>query len=255
VGLGVIGLVSSVGCGSATRTVTVRVPARTVTASDPAKQTHTQPLPRVVRSAPRAGLPHLGQFVPSDAQVLNAWTLPAAGGVPEQVAVTWRRQTHRDDYAEYALVIWERSGSPGAPSWRRIHRLDKYRYAQKVDVEDIAVHVGDVSGDGHLDVLAYQDGDGSGGCGDYDLLVTAPAAVHNVFHAEECSDNTVIALRPNALVIDRGLAYAPHGNHIHPVFRTFRRTIKRWNGRRLVTVHRAVIAPSQTIGGRYDRPR
>ncbi|MEA2219290.1 MAG: hypothetical protein QOJ35_1916 [Solirubrobacteraceae bacterium] len=105
--------------------------------------------------------------------------------------------------------------------------------------------------DGHLDVLVHQDGDGSDGCGDYDLLVTAAGAVHEVFHVHECLDNTAVALRPNALVIDRGVAYAPHGNHVHPVFKSFRRTVKRWNGRQLVTANRSIIRPSQMLSGPY----
>lgn len=193
--------------------------------------------------------------MPEDAQVLNAQTLGAAGGVPEQVVVTWRRQTHPDDYAEHALVIWQRSSDARhGTSWRRIYQLDQYRYAHKIHVENITADVADITGDGHLDVLAYQDTGGTGGCGQYDLLATAAGAVRNVFHASECEDDTVIALRPNALVIDRGLAYAPGGQHIHPVFKTFRRTLKRWNGQRLVTARRLIIKPSQMLNGPYGPP-
>jgi hypothetical protein len=251
-----IALTSAAGCGgTTTKTVTVRVPARTVTAPVASQQTHTQPLPQVVRFAPQTGLPHLAALVPEDAQVLNAQTLAAAGGVPEQVVVTWRRQTHPDDYAEHALVIWQRSrNARDGTFWRRIYQLDRYRYAHKIHVENITAHVADITGDGHLDVLAYQDTGGTGLCGEYDLLATADGAVHNVFHASECLDDTVLALRPDALVIDRGLAYAPGGHHIHPVFKTFRRTLKRWNGQRLVTARRFIIKPSQMLNGPYGPP-
>lgn len=247
-----VGLVALAGCGSTrTTTVTVGETVRTVTVRQRAADApRTADPPKIARSQ-RSSTPSLAYLVPPDASVQNAWNLPAAGGVPEQIAVTWKRQAYSDDYPEHALVIWERS-RPGTV-WRPIHVLSDYRYAQKVNVYSIGVQLADVTGDGHLDVLVRQDTGGTALCGDYDLLATAAGRVRAIFSADECYDDTAIALRPGELVIDRGFQYAPGGEHIHPVFRTWRRTVKRWDGRRFRTVRRQVIAPSEVLAHPYGR--
>jgi hypothetical protein len=254
VSVGVGALTGGIGCGAATRTVTVPGPARTVTVRARSKPvSHTAPLPRIVQAAPRP-VPRLDALVPVDARAVNSWTLPAAGGVPEQLVVSWERQTHPDDYTERALVIWQRSYRPrSGATWRRIYSLDAYRYGAKVDVLSITTQLADVTGDGHLDVLAYQYSDGSGACGTYDVLATVHGRVHNLYDSMRCLDDAVIGLRDHALVIDRGLARAPHSRPAHPTFSTWRRTIKRWNGAKLATFHRSTIRPAQRVIGPYGR--
>ena len=85
--------------------------------------------------------------------------IPASGGEPEQIAVSWYRETRTapDQIPErfarqQGVLVWQR----GAGAWHLV-----YRY--KTRNQYAGFTTGDVNGDGHADVLIADETGGSGG--------------------------------------------------------------------------------------------
>lgn len=202
------------------------------------------PVPRRV-SEGRIVLQHL---VPSDAAVQQSRRLAPAGGVPEQqVVVTWARPRGAVQPNEYGLALWQFTNGPG----RRLYgfHAPAFRRNGDVEVHDIGVATDDVSHDGHVDVLSWQDLGGTAGDGIYRLVITAKGSAHQAFRREDRSDNETIGLRSGSLIIDRGIKGSEgRPTAIHPSYKRWRRTSSRWDGQHLVALQREVVGLHRHIG-------
>jgi hypothetical protein len=218
---------------------TVRTETRTVVrraAAAPAREPRLAAVPRHVGEG-RLVLQHL---VPTDAEVQESWRLPAAGGVSEQVVVTWARPQGSPQPNEYGLTLWQSEGG----AWRRLYRFNAPPFLRNGDLEvhGIGVAVKDVSGDGHLDLLSWQDLGGTAGHGTYRLVITAKGSAREVLRRENNTDDETVGVRAGALIVDRGVRGSEGGpQSIHPGYERWRRTSYRWDGRRLVAVGREVV--------------
>jgi hypothetical protein len=162
-------------------------------------------------------------LAPRGARVIEVAVL---GRNPEQPIVNWRLGGHAEEAATglYGLTIWQGD-----------RRLYSYRAAR--NTHGIKVETGDFDGDLRSDVLVFADQDGSGGCGVYRALVTAPGSIRQVYSRQLCEDQGSIHLEGAGLVIRIGEAKDPKtANEIHCCFRFLRTTVKRWNGHELVVV-------------------
>ena len=189
----------------------------------------------------------LQHLVPRDAAVQQSWRLPPTGGVPEQVIVTWARPEGDIQPTEYGLTLWQFENGPG----RRLYRFNAppFRRNGDVEVHGIGVATDDVSGDGHLDVLSWQDLGGTAGSGVYRLVVTGKDSARQVFRRANVIDNETIGLRLGSLIIDRGLKGSEaRPTAIHPDYLRWRHTFYRWDGRRLVPTQRRVVGLREHIG-------
>jgi hypothetical protein len=233
--VGAVGAALLDGDDATTRTETRAVVPRAVAA--PARTARSARVPRYALAG-RLVLQHL---VPSDAEVQWSWRLPAAGGVPEQIVVTWARSRVAGEPTEYGLTLWQMG--PYA-SWRRLYRFNAppARHNDGLEVFGIGVAVQDVSGDGHLDVLSWQDLGGTSGGGAYRLVITADGSARQVFRRETDTDHETMGLQPGALIVDRGTKGSEDRlGSIHPAYKRWQRTSYRWDGTRLVPIGQETV--------------
>lgn len=158
-------------------------------------------------------------LVPPDAQVTARVELPSAGGVPDQIAVAY---AIGDDpfAAEHGFALWQRFAEP--PAWSVVLAFVD---APEDGVLGIVVRGGDLTGDGHADVLTFEDTGGSGACGRWRVLATIDGDARQLFSKRTC--DTDIALVPGALAM-REAVYEPDDAHCCPS--AFRTTTLEWDG-------------------------
>jgi len=147
------------------------------------------------------------------------WIVPPAAGVLDQIVVTWSSGT--DPFRqEHGLAVWQRF--PDRPSWSVVHAfLDDVGRG----VFGIRVQIGDLSGDGHEDVLSFEDRGGSGGCGVWRLAASGAVGVTELYRRHTC--DTDMAVRDGALVVTESV-YEPGDAHCCPS--ATRTTTLRWDG-------------------------
>ena len=156
---------------------------------------------------------HDRRFVPDGARLVDQWTVPAGGGVPEQLVVHWRQSMF------HGVWFWERR----ANGWVRIGALPVAR-----STEGVLVARGDLTGDGHPEIVV-QEGRGTGFCGSKFVVMTAP--MRTMFRRGGC--DFFLGVAGGALVLSAG-RYTLHDAHCCP---TFSRRIRYvWTGRRMKPV-------------------
>lgn len=102
----------------------------------------------------------------------------------------------------------------------------------------IGVETGDLSGDGRQDVLVFDDTGGSGACGDYRAVITGAGTAHEALNRPLCEDQgSIHILSGGGLLVSLGERKDPKTrDQIHCCYLSVRRTLKRWNGTRWVSV-------------------
>jgi hypothetical protein len=187
-------------------------------------------LPRSVEGAS----PPLSVFAPAFSQV-DAKSLPAAGGEPEQVVVAWSRAVRRGDESfsgftdspEQGFLAWQRATPK---RWELV-------YEQPLECCPATnIEAGDLTGDGHLDAL-INESQGSGGCGFTRVLISSEGRLREEFAYVGCDYS--MRIEKGAVVLADGVGPCPFegGAHCSGGART---TIKRWNGTKLVTTRETV---------------
>ena len=155
------------------------------------------------------------RLMPLGARLVERWTVPASGGVPQQLVVHWRRTPL---YYHGVWILERRSGG-----WARIGALPVVRY-----IEGIQFSLGDLTADGHPEIV-LEEGRGSGFCGPKFVVMTAP--MRTVFRRGGCDFSLWIA--DQALFLSAG-RYTLHDSHCCPTFN--RRVRYVWTGRRMKPV-------------------
>jgi hypothetical protein len=158
-------------------------------------------------------------LVPPDAQLSDRVTLPAGGDAPDQVAVTY---VIGDDpfAAEHGFALWQRFED--RPHWSVVLAFVD---AATSGVLGIRVAAGDATGDGHDDVLTFEETGGSGACGTWRVIATEEDDTREVLRRKTCDAEFVIS--PGALEL-RTAVYEPNDAHCCPS--AFRYTTFAWNG-------------------------
>ena len=159
------------------------------------------------------------ELVPPDAELTDRVTLPAAGGVPDEVAVTY---VIGDDpfAAEHGFAIWQRFAD--APSWSVVFA---YVDAPDEGVLGISVQTGDLTGDGHDDVLTFEGTGGSGACGRWRVIAASAEATDRLLQRRTCDTEILIA---DGTLEMREAVYGPEDPHCCPS--AFRFTTLEWGG-------------------------
>ena len=187
-------------------------------------------LPRNVEGAS----PPLSAFAPAFSNV-DAKRLPAAGGEPEQAVVSWSRAVRRGDESfsgftdapEQGFLAWQRATPK---RWELV-------YEQPLECCPATnIEVGDITGDGHLDALTNES-QGSGGCGFTRVLISIEGRLREEFAYEGCDYSMLI--EKDTVVLADGVGPCPFEGGAHCSGGT-RKTIKRWNGTKLVTTRETV---------------
>ena len=189
-----------------------------------------RPAPQPQRSA--GVKPRLRGLVPRDATVVHAWRVAAGGGIVPEIAVQWRRVSLMDgplDAAEF--VLWQRSGRAAWTLGYSLHLPQRVAF--------LHARTGDVNGDGHADLLLFEDMGGSAGCGVYRLLANVGGRIDQLLVRRGCYDDTRIWARRGVLQAFDGVLKDPSTkNQIHCCWTAWRETTMRWRGSRLVSVAR-----------------
>jgi hypothetical protein len=159
------------------------------------------------------------ELVPPGAQLTDRVTLPAAGDAPDQVAVAY--VIGEDPFAaEHGFAVWQRFED--RPHWSVVLAfLD----AATKGVLGIRVDAGDATGDGHDDVLTFEETGGSGACGTWRLITADANDTRQVLRRRTCDAEFVIS--PGALEL-RMAVYEPDDAHCCPS--AFRYATFEWNG-------------------------
>jgi hypothetical protein len=199
-------------------------------------------VPSAVQIAGSAHELRLADLVPADARVVDAADLPAAGGEPAQVVVSWSRSYgSRFPFRDFGVEMWQQEGMA---RWRRVYLLvtNEGNGGDGFGVENVRLATGDATADGHPDVLIFEDQDGSAGCGIYRLLGTSHKRVRTLFARTQCLDQGTITLAHATLVVTEGFKKDPGtADQIHCCYLFVRRSVIRWHDgvRRVQTsVHR-----------------
>ena len=169
------------------------------------------------------------RLIPPDTQAGEHNVVTAAAGVLDQIIVTWSegsdpfRQTH-------GLAIWQRF--PDAPAWSVV-----YSFVDRASagVLGIRVELGDLTGDGHEDVLSLESLGGSGACGVWRVIATQDGITNEIYDEQACDAQVEIAA--GALVVTESV-YEPGDSHCCPS--KYRTTTLRWNGETWDVVSRNV---------------
>jgi hypothetical protein len=171
-------------------------------------------------------------LVPPGARLTDRVTLAAAGGLPDQVAVAY---VVGDDpfAAEHGFAIWQRF--PDTPAWSVVLAFVD---APEEGVLGIRVQAGDVTADGHEDVLTFEETGGSGACGTWRLLAADADGTDQRLKRRTCDAEFVIA--GGALEL-REAVYEPGDAHCCPS--AFRYTTLEWDGREFVETD-VVVEPT-----------
>jgi hypothetical protein len=173
-----------------------------------------------------------GALVPPGARITDRVTLAAAGGLPDQVAVAY---VVGDDpfAAEHGFAMWQRF--PEAPAWSVVLAFVDSPHE---GVLGIRVQAGDLTGDGHDDVLTFEETGGSGACGTWRVMAAAADGTDRLMKRRTCDAELVIA--GGALEL-REAVYEPGDAHCCPS--AFRYTTLEWDGREFVETD-VVVEPT-----------
>ena len=160
-------------------------------------------------------------LVPPGAQLTDRLTLPAAAGIPDGVAVAY--VLGADPFAaEHGFALWQRFNE--APAWSVVFAfVDPPREG----ILGIRLGSGDLTDDGHAEVLAFEDRGGTGACGTWRVIAPAPGGAAETFRRTTC--DTQIRIAGHVLEV-RQAVYEPDDPHCCPS--AFRLSTLRWNGSR-----------------------
>ena len=192
------------------------------------------PVPIGERTAP------LSEIVPADARIQGVVSPRAP---TPAVLVVWQRSFQGPPYLETAVALWNRPVIHRIATWRRVFSL--HATERNDGVERMDVDTADLTRDGRVDFLVFEDMDGSGGCGLYRVYRAAAASATEIWHRRACTDWKSTFLQGHALVTEDGVGQtAASKGQIHCCPRFIRRTEYRWNGSQLVR-RRSALRPAR----------
>jgi hypothetical protein len=152
------------------------------------------------------------------------------GGVAQQVFVHWQRESPTR-WGEQGVSLWQADrGSP--TTWRVDYERRFPGYLT------VRYRIGDVTRDGRANVLV-EAAMGSAGCGSRRMIASVSGKVREIL---SCTWACEIGmwLDHGELVIQDLVGRCPYRDPSAHCFGGWRRTTKRWNGSKLVTVDASV---------------
>lgn len=169
------------------------------------------------------------RLVPPGTEVTGTWFVPGAADIPDQVVATWGSEavTFR---SKKGLVVWERYRE--RPLWRPAYTFVD---PPKDGVFGISVLIGDLTGDGHEDLLTFEDRGGSGACGTWRVVAATEFLPDDIYRKDTC--DTDITIRDGQLVLDEAV-FKPGDAHCCPS--AFRKTVLEYDGVKWKVVSREV---------------
>jgi hypothetical protein len=189
----------------------------------------------VLLSSDKGSPPHdsqLGALVPADGALRDMRVLRSNSG-SVQVALVWTRAIRDGEaWAEFDLSIWQQDKA-------RWHRLYHRRLAgtKEMGIDDVRLRTTDFTLDGRDDLLVIEDHNGSAGAYVYRVVTTHGGSARQIEARSTSFDQTSVLAEHGALISYDGVGKDPKtllSIHCCPLY--WQRTVKKWNGERLVTV-------------------
>lgn len=182
---------------------------------------------------PAGARPRRDRLAPARSRI-QLFVLAASPPIPEQLFVVWARTARgrlkgatADEVPQNGVMLWERAAAGRRSVWRLV-------YARRLEPDTSpAVDIGDVSGDGHPEVL-YAGLQGSGNCGLWRLLVTTSRGIEEVLRDANCE--TEHELSGGVFHLRKIMGPCPVTPAAAHCYGGVRDTRMRWDGRRLVTL-------------------
>jgi len=169
------------------------------------------------RAASATDVP-LANLVPPGAQVTSAWRPTTAVGGLSQIAVAWTRGG--DPFAaEHGFEVWQAFAD--RPAWRVV-----YAFTDEAGsgVLGLRFDVGDLTGDAIPDLLSFEDVGGSGACGVWRVVESAPGFAVQILRRKTCDTQMQIA---GGTLRIRSAVYRTGDAHCCPS--AYRTTTLRWD--------------------------
>lgn len=220
-------------------TVTPDQPNREKTEATPAPK--PSPIPLKTADVPDPHNVSLYRFAPADARIVHVRPIAESGGAPAQLVLTWARGGDESVPDEIGLLLWQYTGGLQV-SWKVVYLVHDRPLAgvmragppgglrrARADigvVSRIAVAVGDLTGDGHSDVLAVEQGSGTAGCSLFRALANEGKRVRQIRFEEACE--TSMSITKEGLLEIEEATYGKGCQNIHGCGRRIR--LLRWNG-------------------------
>jgi hypothetical protein len=185
------------------------------------------PIPLRTADVPDPQDVSLHRFAPADARVLQVRPIRGAGGVPAQLVLTWERG---DESAprELGLLLWQYTGGLRV-SWKVVYLIhdrprngvaqagppgDLHRTREAIGISGIGFDLGDLTGDGHHELLTEEHGSGTAGCAFFRVLATEGSEIRQIRVEETCETHMNIT-RDGLLEISEAVypkwCESPHG--------------------------------------------
>jgi hypothetical protein len=134
--------------------------------------------------------------------------VPRAAGIPDQVVAAWSRG---DDplRQDWGLALWQ--NYPDERAWRVTYAFED---RSPKGVLGITATFGDLTSDGHEEVLTFESTGGSGACGTWRVLATDDTLITGeIWHEQTC--DTRVEIGAGGLVVEEAL-YRPEDPHCCP---------------------------------------
>jgi len=193
------------------------------------------------QSPPSAQTP----FIPPGAHLLDLRDLQTGG--PDEVAAAWVRFTRSNSFGTFGVAIWKRPTQ--GSRWQRIYSRSTPG-GKEYSFNDIQLRAADLTLDGTDELIVFEDLGGSAGSYDYRVLLVEGLEVRQLEARHTSEDQTTIVVQPGALISYDGVGKDPKTlTSIHCCPRYWRRTVKSWNGNRLVET--GVSRVETRAAGRY----
>ncbi|HSD49383.1 MAG TPA: hypothetical protein VLE71_06080 [Actinomycetota bacterium] len=172
----------------------------------------------------------LAPLAPPASEVARSATLIGTDERPAQLAVAWRRG---DDpfSSEQGVVVWQRFRDD--PRWRAVYAFTD---RPRAGVLGIRLDADDLTGDGTLDALTFEQQGGSGACGIWRVVVSTPGAADEVFRRSTC--DTEIRVAKGGLSV-REAVFEPEDPHCCPSH--LRTSRLEWDGEAFVEVSSELV--------------
>lgn len=204
-------------------------------------EAESSPIPLATTDVPDPRRVSLFRFAPPEARILAVQPISKSSGVPAQLALAWERGDHGSLPEEIGLLLWQHTGGLQS-SWRVVYAIHDFTQSGIFRagspgrlrrahpdiglVWRIGMDVGDVTGDGHGDVLVFEEGSGTAGCSLFRVLANMARIVQQIYFEEACETNMAIT-EAGLLKVDEA-TYPKGCENIHGCGRRIR--LLRWNG-------------------------